>query len=67
MMPSDDKLRHTHKEIFEMKKLMVAMLSLSLLTGLAAVSFAQDKKDDSKMEKKKKGKKKKEDAPKKEG
>ncbi len=41
-----------------MKKLMIAMLSLSLLTGLASVSFGRD--DDKKMEKKeKKGKKKK--------
>ena len=60
-MPSDERFRHIHKEISEMKKLMVAMLSLSLFTGLAAVSFGQDKKDDSKMEKKKKGKKKKEE------
>ncbi|MBI2680477.1 MAG: hypothetical protein HYX25_05660 [Candidatus Solibacter usitatus] len=43
-----------------MKKLMIAMLSLSLLTGLASVSFGRD--DDKKMEKKeKKGKKKKAD------
>jgi len=40
-----------------MKKLMIAMISMSLLTGLASVSFARD--DDKKMEKKeKKGKKK---------
>ena len=41
-----------------MKKLMTAILGLSLLTGLATVSFAQD---DKKMEKKEKkaGKKKK--------
>ena len=40
-----------------MKKLMIAMLSLSLLTGLASVSFGRD---DTKTEKKeKKGKKKK--------
>ena len=43
-----------------MKKLMIAMLSLSLLTGLASVSFGRD--DDKKTEKKeKKGKKKKAD------
>jgi hypothetical protein len=54
-----------------MKKLMIAMLGLSLLTGVASVSFAQDapKKEDTKKPKKaKKAKKgKKEDAPKKEG
>ena len=45
-----------------MKKLMTAMLGLSLLTGLATDSFAQDKKDDTKKEhKKKKGKKAKKD------
>ena len=44
-----------------MKKLMIAMLSLSLLTGLASVSFGRD--DDKKMtdKKEKKGKKKKAD------
>jgi hypothetical protein len=54
-----------------MKKLMIAMLGLSLLTGVASVSFAQDapKKEDTKKPKKaKKAKKgKKEDMPKKEG
>jgi hypothetical protein len=40
-----------------MKKLMIAMLSLSLLTGLASVSFGRD--DTKTTEKKKKGKKKK--------
>jgi hypothetical protein len=45
-----------------MKKLMTALLGLSLLTGLATVSFAQDKKDDTKKEhKKKKAKKAKKD------
>ena len=46
-----------------MKKLMVAMLGLSLLTGVATVSFAQNapKKEEAKKEKKAKkakGKKK---------
>jgi hypothetical protein len=44
-----------------MKKLMTAMLGLSLLTGLAAVSFARPDEPAKKEEKKKKsGKKKKE-------
>jgi hypothetical protein len=60
-MPSDELYVTFTRRSLKMKKLMVAMLSLSLLTGLAAVSFGQDKKDDSKMEKKKKGKKKKEE------
>ena len=34
------------------------MLGLSLVLGLASVSFAEDKKDDTKKESKKKGKKK---------
>jgi hypothetical protein len=43
-----------------MKKLMTAMLGLSLLTGLAAVSFARPDEPAKKEEKKKsKGKKKK--------
>jgi len=56
-----------------MKKLMTAMLGLSLLTGLATVSFARqdDKKaEESKGKKKgkgKKGKKDKKDETKKEG
>ena len=41
-----------------MKKLMTAILGLSLLTGLATVSFAQDDKKTEKKEKKA-GKKKK--------
>jgi len=41
-----------------MKKLMTLMLGLSLALGSVTVSFAQDKKDDTKT-KKKKGKKKK--------
>ena len=46
-----------------MKKLMTVMLGLSLLTGLATVSFAQDDKKMEKKEKKgKKGKKKKDDS-----
>jgi hypothetical protein len=40
-----------------MKKLMIAMLSLSLLTGLATVSFGQDDKKTEKKEKKSKKKK----------
>jgi hypothetical protein len=43
-----------------MKKLMTAMLGLSLLTGLAAVSFARPddtKKEEKKAKKAKKGKK----------
>jgi hypothetical protein len=52
----------TPKEKAKMKKLMTAILGLSLLTGLATVSFAQDKKDDTKKEhKKKKAKKAKKD------
>ena len=46
-----------------MKKLMTAMLGLSLLTGLAAVSFArpdEPAKTETKKPKKAKGKKKKE-------
>ncbi len=43
-----------------MKKIMSVMLGLSLVLGLATVSFAQDKGDDTKKEGKKKGKKKKE-------
>jgi hypothetical protein len=42
-----------------MKKLMSVLLGLSLMVGTAAVSFAQDKKEEKKTEKKKKGKKKK--------
>ena len=41
-----------------MKKFMSVMLGLSLVLGLASVSFAEDKKDDTKKESKKKGKKK---------
>lgn len=41
-----------------MKKFMSVMLGLSLVLGLATVSFAEDKKDDTKKEGKKKGKKK---------
>ena len=42
-----------------MKKLMTLMLGLSLAFGSVAVTFAQDKKDDTKKDtKKKKGKKK---------
>jgi hypothetical protein len=42
-----------------MKKLMTLMLGMSLVLGLATVTFAQDKKDDTKKDtKKKKGKKK---------
>ncbi len=49
-----------------MKKLMTVMLGLSLLTGLATVSFAQEEKKMEKKEKKgKKGKKKKEETEKK--
>ena len=41
-----------------MKKLMTAMLGLSLLTGIAAVSFAQDTKtEDTSKTKTKKAKK----------
>jgi hypothetical protein len=52
-----------------MKKLMTAMLGLSLLTGLAAVSFARPdeppKKEEKKKSKSKKKKgEKKEEAPK---
>jgi hypothetical protein len=43
-----------------MKKLMTAMLGLSLLTGLAAVSFARPDEPAKKEEKKKKTKTKKE-------
>ncbi len=43
-----------------MRKLMTLMLGLSLVMGAVSVSFAQDKKDDTKKTKKKKGKKKKE-------
>jgi hypothetical protein len=54
-----------------MKKLMTAVLGLSLLTGLASVSFARpdDKKaeDTTKKEKKKKSKKAKKPEDKKEG
>ncbi|MGH9720568.1 MAG: hypothetical protein ACRD8O_10175 [Bryobacteraceae bacterium] len=50
-----------------MRKLMSIMLGLSLLTGVAATSFAQDDKSE-KKEGKKKGKGKKKDGePKKEG
>lgn len=43
-----------------MKKLAAILLGLSLMTGLATVTFAQDeKKSEEKKEKKKKGKKKK--------
>ena len=50
-----------------MKKLMVAMLGLSLLSGIATVSFAQDapKKEDTKKEKKAKKSKSKKKAEKK--
>ena len=43
-----------------MKKLMTLMLGMSLVLGTAAVTFAQEKKDDTKKEgtKKKGGKKK---------
>lgn len=50
-----------------MKKLMTAVLGLSLLTGLATVSFARqdEKKEEGKKAKKtKKGKKKKEETKK---
>jgi hypothetical protein len=40
-----------------MKKLMTALLGLSLLTGLATVSFADDKTDDTTKTKTKKAKK----------
>jgi hypothetical protein len=53
-----------------MKKLMTAVLGLSLLTGLATVSFArqEDKKEDTKKAKKtKKSKKAKKEETKKEG
>ena len=54
-----------------MKKLMTAVLGLSLLTGLATVSFARQddaKKEDTKKTKKtKKSKKSKKEEPKKEG
>jgi len=53
-----------------MKKLMTVLLGLSLMTGLATVSFAQDdaKKEDTKKTKKtKKSKKSKKEEPKKEG
>jgi len=52
-----------------MKKLMTALLGLSLLTGLATVSFARqdDKKEDTKKKKAKKGKKAKKEETKKEG
>ena len=52
-----------------MKKLMTVLLGLSLMTGLATVSFAQDdaKKEDTKKSKKKKGKKAKKEETKKEG
>jgi len=42
-----------------MKKLMIAMLSLSLLTGLASVSFGRDDDKKTTAKKEKKGKKKK--------
>jgi len=53
-----------------MKKFMTAMLGLSLLTGLATVSFARqdEKKEEGKKAKKaKKGKKAKKEETKKEG
>ena len=52
-----------------MKKLMTALLGLSLLTGPATVSFARqdDKKEDTKKKKAKKGKKAKKEETKKEG
>ena len=52
-----------------MKKLMTAMLGLSLLTGLATVSFARqdEKKEEKKAKKAKKGKKAKKEETKKEG
>ena len=52
-----------------MKKLMTAMLGLSLLTGLATVSFARqdEKKEEGKKKKTKKGKKAKKEQTKKEG
>jgi hypothetical protein len=43
-----------------MKKLMTLMLGMSLVLGTVAVTFAQDKKDDTKKDTKKKGGKKKE-------
>jgi len=52
-----------------MKKLMTAMLGLSLLTGLATVSFARqdEKKEEGKKKKTKKSKKAKKEETKKEG
>lgn len=53
-----------------MKKLMTALLGLSLMTGLATVSFArpdEPKKEDTKKEKKTKKKKAKKGEEKKEG
>jgi hypothetical protein len=47
-----------------MKKLMTAVLGLSLLTGLAAVSFARPDDPAPKTEKKKKTSKKKKDTKK---
>ena len=40
-----------------MRKFMTLMLGLSLLTGAATISLAQEKKEESKKEGKKKGKK----------
>ena len=57
--PGDFNLVLNHKEIHTiMKKFMSVMLGLSLVLGLASVSFAEDKKEDTKKEGKKKGKKK---------
>jgi hypothetical protein len=52
-----------------MKKLMTAVLGLSLLTGLATVSFARqdEKKEETKKAKKVKKSKKKKEETKKEG
>ena len=41
-----------------MKKIMSLMLGLSLIMGVASVSFAQEKKEEKKEKKKKGGKKK---------
>ena len=43
-------------DITSMRKLMSLMLALSLLTGVAAVAFGQDKTDDTTKKKKKKKK-----------
>jgi hypothetical protein len=63
MIPGDERFVTTQGDFQKMKKLMTVMLGLSLLTGLATVSFAQDDKKMEKKEKKgKKGKKKKDDS-----